>query len=224
MVALARAGRTCALARLLFLALSTAPGPAATPVVLAQGLRQPILIHTVNPPRPFGGPIQDVGYCELATHPKQYDRAHLRLTALAEYEFEHFMLTDPSCGLSSFDGAIWVGFGGDVPSGAIYCCPGEGRGSATPSKKAKIPLMADGAYRRFRSLMEREGDTTIHATMIGTSRELERRHRSDFHERLRHLVLQLLRSNDRAPDDHARRHRLQRAGWNAEGRRVWAER
>jgi hypothetical protein len=113
--------------------------------------------------------LREVTYCELVANAKQFDRVRVRITAFTEHAFEHFVLADPSCE-DKLGFSFWVAFGGDVPSGAIYCCPGEGfpGGAPKPSAKAEFPLVDDKVYRRFRTVLDSEGDTTVRFTVVGT--------------------------------------------------------
>jgi len=114
---------------------------------------------------------KDVTLCELAALPQQFHQGRIRITALVSFEFEHFALADPGCEFpKGSDFQAWVAFGGDVPSGAIYCCPGEGVSGQppAPSKNAAIPLVDDRATRNFRALLAKEGDTIVRASLVGT--------------------------------------------------------
>lgn len=116
-------------------------------------------------------PPIDVTYCELAANPKSFHQARVRITGHVSFEFERFTLSDPACTPpkdSSLD--LWITYGGDVPSGAIYCCPGEGGppGSrSAPSANVEFPLVADGTYQRFRDFLERTGDVQVRVTLVG---------------------------------------------------------
>lgn len=111
---------------------------------------------------------RDVTLCQLATDSKPFDRARIRITTFVRFGFEDFSLFDPTCDKNTRF-SFWVTFGGDVASGAIYCCPGEGMpGRSTPSAKAAFPLVDDKNYRAFRQLLQSEGDTTVRVTAVGT--------------------------------------------------------
>src|SRR5579871_2262953 len=73
-------------------------------------------------------PPIDVTYCQLTRDPGAYNKKRIRLTAFVTFGFEDFTIVDPKCTLpdrlSTF--SVWVTYAGDVNSGAIYCCPGEG--------------------------------------------------------------------------------------------------
>jgi hypothetical protein len=86
------------------------------------------------------------------------------LTAFVSFAFEEFQVWDPTCSRSRADFSLWVTYGGALNSGAIYCCPGEvgARSVAVP-----YPVVDDKTLRDFRSLLIKERDTVVHATLVG---------------------------------------------------------
>jgi hypothetical protein len=108
---------------------------------------------------------RDVTLCELSKAPSSFDNSRIRLTAFVKFAFEDFTVWDPACAPSDSDFALWVTYGGSASSGAIYCCPGEGIPRA---EKAPFPLSTDETYRGFRGLLEKERDTMVRATVVGT--------------------------------------------------------
>lgn len=113
----------------------------------------------------------DVSFCALGTDPAAYDHKRIRLTAFITYGFEDFNIVDPKCTLperlNMF--SVWVTYAGSVNSGAIYCCPGEGvqRPKALKIDEVEVPLVDDETFGAFRSLLAKEGDTTVRLTMSG---------------------------------------------------------
>jgi hypothetical protein len=112
-------------------------------------------------------PPRNVTYCGLAANPREFDKARIRLTAFVEFHFEHFVIADPACGPEKTDFSVWVTFGGNVASGAIYCCPGEG-GSSPRNRPMPFPLVKDDTFRRFKSILDSEQDSMIRGTFVGT--------------------------------------------------------
>jgi hypothetical protein len=110
-------------------------------------------------------PPRDVTFCQLASDPAAFDGAQVRLTAFINFAFEDFTLWDPTCSWNRVGSGLWLTYGGVVNSGAVYCCPGEGlpRQGAAP-----YPLVDDQTLRDFRTLLAREGDTVVRASVTGT--------------------------------------------------------
>ena len=104
--------------------------------------------------------------CELVSNPQAFHNTRVRVTTFVEYEFENFTFSDPAC-LEPPSGSfsVWVTFGGSRSSGAIYCCPGEGGGRATPTP---YPLVEDSIFKAFHSLLTKERDTIVRFTVVGT--------------------------------------------------------
>lgn len=115
---------------------------------------------------------RDVDVCELSTAPSAANHVQIRVTGIVERESEHFVVTDPACPTDRPSVPIWLTYGGTQPSGAIYCCPGEGEGTPRPKPLSLdgivLPLVADETFRRFLELMKTEPRATARATLVGT--------------------------------------------------------
>lgn len=64
--------------------------------------------------------------CDLAANPDSWNHRRLRVTAVADWDFESFSLSDRSCNARERSASIWLTFGGLTSPGTVYCCPGEG--------------------------------------------------------------------------------------------------
>src|SRR5690242_13096669 len=81
-----------------------------------------------------------VTVCQLAHNPSAFNRTLVKLSGTASQGFENFTLADPRCQPPiSVDFSIWLTYGGTMPSGTIYCCPGEGE-----KKQRKQPIEVEG--------------------------------------------------------------------------------
>lgn len=114
---------------------------------------------------------QTISYCDLARDPLSYNGELILITAFISYGFENFTIADPDCEKLPIQFSVWVTYGGEVNSGAIYCCPGEA-GDRTRSQTVgidgvEIPLKRDAVFERFRQLLENERDTVVRVTVIG---------------------------------------------------------
>lgn len=111
-----------------------------------------------------------VSFCDLARDPAKFDKQRIEITTFVKFGFENFQLEDPECDTNPYLFGIWVTYGGKTPSGAIYCCPGEG-GTAKRAQLRidgiEIPLVRDGAFRDFSRLLRREGETVVYGTFQG---------------------------------------------------------
>jgi len=114
-----------------------------------------------------GGEPRNVTFCEMAKDPQSFADARVRLTATVLFAFEHFTLWDPDCATNDANFELWVTYGGVVTSGAVYCCPGEGRRAdrATP---LPAPVVQDNVLKAFRSMLLKERDAVARATLVGT--------------------------------------------------------
>jgi hypothetical protein len=125
---------------------------------------------------------RDVSYCELSRNPAAFNHQLVRVTGFVTHGFEDFQFSEPPCPTQGF--SIWIMYGGRAESGTVYCCPGEG-GHKTRSEPLRIegvhlPLSEDANFRRFRALIEKEHDTTIHATLVGTFFSGEKRESNGY--------------------------------------------
>jgi hypothetical protein len=138
---------------------------------LLLALAATLQVPQVGQPQSAHSAPREVTYCELATNPQRFQRVRVRMTAFLESEFEHFTLNDPSCALPQESVVrVWMTYGGDVPSGAIYAPGGEGfRGPVPkPRKDAEFPLVDDRTYSNFRGFLTKHEDVTVRVTVVGT--------------------------------------------------------
>lgn len=107
--------------------------------------------------------------CEISKKPDGWNHVRVRLTAVATQEFENFSLTDPACGDAA---SIWLTYGGNVSSGTVYCCPGEGSESRRPKplviEGVALPLVEDAVFDRFRSVSGKHARGAARVTLVGT--------------------------------------------------------
>ena len=139
---------------LLLLVLAGKPAAQSDPRVL-QSAEQPSTIR----------------FCELAKNPAEFNKRLIRLTAFITHGFENFQLTDPSCPALAYEFSVWVMYGGTAESGTMYCCPGEAGRKSRPKdltvEGTELPLVRDSVFDQFTALLQKERDTTVHATVVG---------------------------------------------------------
>ena len=62
-------------------------------------------------------------------------------------------------------------YGGDLESGTIYCCPGEGRKDAKKGnlevEGIQVPLSKDSVLRQFLTMLKKKSPTKVRATLVG---------------------------------------------------------
>ncbi len=107
--------------------------------------------------------------CEISKQPAAWNHVRVRVTGVAEYGFENFVLTDPAC--PATEQSIWLTFGGRTTSGAIYCCPGEGeprRSEPLVIDGLKLPLVEDQTFRRFTAQLRKGSSAEQRVTVVGT--------------------------------------------------------
>ena len=110
---------------------------------------------------------RDVTFCEVANEPLAFDGARVRVTSMINFNFEDFRLWDPTCLWSKSGSGLWLTYGGQVNSGAIYCCPGEGPPRSSP---LPYPLVEDPEFLKFRALLTKNENVVVRATLVGTLR------------------------------------------------------
>ncbi|HWZ97470.1 MAG TPA: hypothetical protein VN025_06900 [Candidatus Dormibacteraeota bacterium] len=112
-----------------------------------------------------------ITYCELAADPSIYNHALVRITGFVSHGFEDFQLSDPYCPTLAPGFSVWLTYGDTAESNTTYCCPGEPANGGRPTPLIvdgiKIPLVTDSVLARFKSLLMKEPDTTVHATFVG---------------------------------------------------------
>lgn len=115
----------------------------------------------------FGETPQKITVCELKNDPAHYSHKLVEMEGFVSHGFEDFTFFDPNC---PYTPTIWLEYGGTVSSGTVYCC---GSTSATSRQQefvvdgVPVPLTDDEQFRRFNTLLHDEGDTVIHATVVG---------------------------------------------------------
>src|SRR5579859_1773409 len=114
---------------------------------------------------------RNVTFCDLGKDPAALNHELVRLTAFVTHGFEDFTLADPGCPEMSNHFSVWLTFGGKAQSNTTYCCPGESaqatRHESLAIEGKQIPLVADATFESFTSLLKREPDTTVRATLAG---------------------------------------------------------
>jgi hypothetical protein len=68
---------------------------------------------------------------------------------------------------------VWLTYGGRLPSGTIYCCPGEGETTERPTPLTidgivLLPLVRDETSERFRKALTRTEPVHASAVLVGT--------------------------------------------------------
>jgi hypothetical protein len=112
-----------------------------------------------------------VSFCSLAANPDFFNHRLIQISGFVSHGFEDFAFSDPDCEPAEDKFSLWLMFGGKTQSGTIYCCPGEAvkkkRKEELTVEGIAVPLQEDKEFREFNSLLNKEGDTTIRATVIG---------------------------------------------------------
>jgi hypothetical protein len=112
----------------------------------------------------------EVSPCDLAEHPKNFDRKKIRVRAAVNVHFEDFTLAVPHCDTRQ---TIWLAFGGDVPGIVASMVNDTFR---KPGVDLKVEGVAygvekDEAFRRFYALIaashEDKPAYRVTATLIG---------------------------------------------------------
>ena len=110
-------------------------------------------------PPPTKAPTE-VSVCDLIQSPQTYDGNPVRVRGNVTLAFEDFTLSDPECqshwSPHTVFSPIWLTYGGDVSSPAVYCCGSHERekGSILEVEGQKISLIRDAAYQEFRDGLE----------------------------------------------------------------------
>jgi len=107
------------------------------------------------------GELHDVSVCELQIEPGKYDGQLIRVRGRVSIAFEDFTLYDRGCAPSSggaFPTPVWLEYGGDEGSPAIYCCGHHGRepGEVPEVQGRRIPLLRDSQLQEFRDRLTAE--------------------------------------------------------------------
>jgi hypothetical protein len=105
--------------------------------------------------------------CKLKADPAAYRHKLVEIAGFISYGFEDFTFFDPNCPYSP---EIWLEYGGTAASGTIYCCGPSGAKSRPKElivDRVSIPLIDDKQFRQFDKLIHDEGDTLVHATIVG---------------------------------------------------------
>lgn len=106
----------------------------------------------------------------LLADPAAYNRKLIEVSGIVSHGFENFSLSDPGCVEPL---GVWLEYGGTADSGTVYCC------GAIASRTREAPLMVDGirvplnrdaTFRRFDARIQRDGDVSFRATLIGAWR------------------------------------------------------
>ncbi len=110
---------------------------------------------------------EKITVCQLKNDPSRYHHKLIELTGFISHGFEDFGLFDPEC--SSKNG-VWLEYGGTIASGIIYCCgvtAARTRPKEIVVEDIPIPLVDDAHFREFDKLIQRKGDSIVHASIVG---------------------------------------------------------
>jgi hypothetical protein len=113
---------------------------------------------------------ETINYCDLSQDPAPYNRRLIRLKGTVSQGFEDFSFHDSKCGASNSKFSLWLMYGGNLRSGTVYCCPGEG-GQEKRKENLKVEgietsLVLDPQFYRFRASLKRKPHR-IEATVVG---------------------------------------------------------
>jgi hypothetical protein len=134
---------------------------------IAACLLQPTLAGPVKAPAQATDATQEVTICDLKKTPAAFNHKLVKLTGFVSHGFEDFGVYDPEC---SDWPQIWLEYGGDKGSDTMYCCgvtPKQQRSTDVTVENIKIPLVGDDQFNQFNKIIEKERNSTIHATIIG---------------------------------------------------------
>lgn len=114
---------------------------------------------------------QSVELCALRSNPGAWNAKRITVGGLVTQDFEHFTIAAP-CGSDARSPEVWLTYGGHVPSGTIYCCPGEGE-TAERSRPLTIdglvlPLVRDARFEQFTTALKRKRPARARAVLVGT--------------------------------------------------------
>lgn len=117
---------------------------------------------------PVADPV-DVRLCALLGDPAAWIAKRVRVSGLVMRDFEHFTLSD-DCAAEKPTAELWLTYGGRLPSGTIYCCPGEGdtaeRAEPLTIAGIPLPLVRDATFEQFRKALQSK--RPAHAVIVGT--------------------------------------------------------
>ncbi len=113
----------------------------------------------------------EVSLCDLALHPKSFDRKTIRVRGTLDVNFEDFTLAIDNCGTQQ---QIWLAFGGDVPGIVASTANDNFRKPGTDLKVNGVSygIAKDENFRKLYALIAaRHGDKPTYrvtATLTGT--------------------------------------------------------
>ena len=111
--------------------------------------------------------VEEVTICQLAADPAKYNQKLVKVTAFFSHGFEDSDLFDPSCSSRS---RIWYDFGGKRSTGTMYCCnvvPSRTRPDEATVEGIPIPLVTDTNFETLDRMLNRNGGTIVHGTVVG---------------------------------------------------------
>lgn len=112
-----------------------------------------------------------VDLCALHAAPAAWNRKRIKVAGFVQQAFEDFTIAS-ECSPTTPATPVWLTYGGRVPSGTIYCCPGEGDTAERPTPLTidgiVLPLVRDATFERFRKALTRKRPASAHAVLIGT--------------------------------------------------------
>lgn len=116
-----------------------------------------------------------VSLCDIKTHPENFLRKLVELTAIASHGFEDSMVEDSLCPWSDHNPGVWMEYGGKRSTATMYCCgfsPKPDRSDALVIDGVSLDLVNDETFREFdrrlhpKHSKQRSSDT-VRATLRG---------------------------------------------------------
>lgn len=108
-----------------------------------------------------------VSLCEIKQDPAAFNQQLVQVSVFVSHGFEEFSALDPEC---EFSPEVWIEYGGKTSSGTVFCCGATEnveRGKNIKLEGIEIPLVRNDRFLGFDKLLRAEGDTMIHATLVG---------------------------------------------------------
>ena len=127
---------------------------------------EPATTGQIQPIKTEDRPLK-VTVCQLRNDRAAYDKKLIEVTGFILHGFEEFTITDPACPTWS---DIWLEYGGTTASNTMYCCgvtPAHTRPKPLVVQHITIELVADSRFKEFDTIIGKEYDTVLHATVVG---------------------------------------------------------
>ena len=112
-----------------------------------------------------------VDLCALRADPAGWNGKRIKVEGFVQQTFEQFTIA-AECRRATPAARVWLTYGGRVPSGTIYCCPGESDTAERPTPLTidgiVLPLVRDETFERFRKALTQKRPALAHAVLVGT--------------------------------------------------------